>query len=93
MLSMRCACLAGIRINQSAAVKGRKKPFMGVDNKAVCSFYAVKKCPGRWRSQRRTAISAIDMKPDALFVADIANTLHIVDDAKVGGARRAGHRE
>ena len=63
---------------------------MGIHNEAVRRLNAVKQPSGRGRRQRGTTVSPIDVIPHRVLLADGTNAFQVVDNAKIGGARRAG---
>ena len=93
LLAVRFARLCGVGINECAAVKWREQPFVRVHNEAVCALNAVEKRPGRRRRQSRPPVCAVHVEPQLLFGAGFADTLHVVDDAQIGGAGGARHRK
>ena len=54
-------------------------------------FNAIERLPNARSSETCATIGAIDMHPHVVFMANAANTLHVVNDAKVCGASGAGH--
>jgi len=42
VLPVCASCLGGVSLDQSATIKRRKQPFMGIDNEAVGFFDSVK---------------------------------------------------
>ena len=93
VLAMGLTCFDRIRIDQGAAVKWCKQPFVGIDNKAVCHFNPVEQGSRRRGGQRGPTVGAVNVKPNTLLRADVADTLHVINHAQGGGPCRARYRK
>ena len=93
MLPVCASCFGGVGVDQSATIKRCEQPFVWINDEAVSVFDAVEQGARGGRRQCSTAVGTIDMQPDLLLLTDITNALHVVDDAKIGGASGARYGE
>ena len=85
-LRMGGACELWLPIEQGAAVVGREQPLVWVDDEAVSTLDAIEEVTHARGSERRTAVRAINMHPDAEPLADGRDSGQVVDNAGVRGA-------
>ncbi len=80
-----------VAIDEGGAVEGRVEHLVRVDDERVGAFDAVQERARARREQRRAAVGAVHVQPQAVCGADVGHAGEVVEGARVGRSGRGDH--